>query len=822
MLYGNEDGSGKVSIQKGSVKITEGTSINGISGKEIKMPTESNGNINIVTDSINKKDTITISDNGGKVIINGTTYTAESTGTTLSIDENGTTTLTSGTISTTEKEKSIVVGDNIYTTSDKGAKITSDGKIVGGSVEFGKENNIVVGNNTITNLSDTNIVVDSEGNVSVLDKGKIQIGDTIYTSASDDTIFTVDANKKVNVTKGTAIVPGDKEILANGNVYTTDKDGATITSDGKIISGSVKFDKNNKVKVGENNIIIENISDKTVSVDKDGNIIIPNKGKVKIGSTIYTAENDETILAIDKDGKVSIIQGSTTAPKNKTINVGENTYITDNNRTTITSDGKVTAGSVKFDKDNEVKISDKNVVIKNDGDTSVEVDSDGNVDVPNGGLVVIGNKKYTTAGSDGVKFKIDNDGNVKIIKGAATTNDGKTQIAKDGTVVGGSGNTIKNSDEDNREIVLTTSDDGKDYIKVSSDGKIVIADKEYENNGNTTYVVENGNTIPSTIVSGVDGSVRLVVTKQEEIPELIKTNVKRHELSSTIYDIKLLNEENVEVQPDGSLKIKLLIPELLGNKTFRITHLHNGELTEMEYIIEGDYAVFSVDNLSEFTFIIDNSGSAWWLILILALILMVELILIFIKNNQIKKGKKKNIRLAGAVFGGVIPISEIVLLALLSVMVVALGVYLVYLYTKERKMLASAVANNTLAIISTNEEQKIIDSSVEEKINGEETTEKKRTISPKSETKKVTPKENKVKARYTINIDKISANFSSGATVTLTALKSKGLVPKKEKAIKILARGKLNKPLIIIADSFSTDAVKIIVQAGGKAIIGNR
>ena len=82
--------------------------------------------------------------------------------------------------------------------------------------------------------------------------------------------------------------------------------------------------------------------------------------------------------------------------------------------------------------------------------------------------------------------------------------------------------------------------------------------------------------------------------------------------------------------------------------------------------------------------------------------------------------------------------------------------------------------------------------------------------------------ESKGKDCFAINIDTLSAHFEPEDTVTLTALKEKGLVPKKEQAIKILARGTLDKPLTVIADNYSADAIKMIVLTGGKAIIGNR
>ena len=68
-----------------------------------------------------------------------------------------------------------------------------------------------------------------------------------------------------------------------------------------------------------------------------------------------------------------------------------------------------------------------------------------------------------------------------------------------------------------------------------------------------------------------------------------------------------------------------------------------------------------------------------------------------------------------------------------------------------------------------------------------------------------------------INIDTISANFNDGDTVDLDALKEKKLVSRKETAVKILARGRLNKQLNVVANDFSADAVKMICLMGGTA-----
>ncbi len=71
--------------------------------------------------------------------------------------------------------------------------------------------------------------------------------------------------------------------------------------------------------------------------------------------------------------------------------------------------------------------------------------------------------------------------------------------------------------------------------------------------------------------------------------------------------------------------------------------------------------------------------------------------------------------------------------------------------------------------------------------------------------------------RFIVNIDTLSANFAAGETVDIDVLKARGIVPKKEKSLKILARGTLDKALTVIADSYSADAIKMIVLVGGTA-----
>ncbi len=70
-----------------------------------------------------------------------------------------------------------------------------------------------------------------------------------------------------------------------------------------------------------------------------------------------------------------------------------------------------------------------------------------------------------------------------------------------------------------------------------------------------------------------------------------------------------------------------------------------------------------------------------------------------------------------------------------------------------------------------------------------------------------------------INIDTLGKYFADGETVTLEEIKKR--VPnfaKSTTCIKVLARGVLDKKLKVIADAYSTEAIKMILLTGGDAL----
>lgn len=72
-----------------------------------------------------------------------------------------------------------------------------------------------------------------------------------------------------------------------------------------------------------------------------------------------------------------------------------------------------------------------------------------------------------------------------------------------------------------------------------------------------------------------------------------------------------------------------------------------------------------------------------------------------------------------------------------------------------------------------------------------------------------------------VNIDVICHSFSEGEVVSLAALKRKGLLPEGTKQMKVLARNayKLEFPITVRTQGISSEARRIILEAGGEVII---
>jgi len=70
-----------------------------------------------------------------------------------------------------------------------------------------------------------------------------------------------------------------------------------------------------------------------------------------------------------------------------------------------------------------------------------------------------------------------------------------------------------------------------------------------------------------------------------------------------------------------------------------------------------------------------------------------------------------------------------------------------------------------------------------------------------------------------VNVGTLSERFEANAEVTKAALLRTGVVNKKRLPLKVLGSGEIDKPLVVVADKFSTSARAKIEAAGGKAML---
>jgi ribosomal protein L15 len=72
--------------------------------------------------------------------------------------------------------------------------------------------------------------------------------------------------------------------------------------------------------------------------------------------------------------------------------------------------------------------------------------------------------------------------------------------------------------------------------------------------------------------------------------------------------------------------------------------------------------------------------------------------------------------------------------------------------------------------------------------------------------------------RVILNVGVLSESFHDGERVDVNSLKERYLIPYDTGYLKILAGGVLDKPLLVYADAFSLQAVKMIALTGGHAV----
>ena len=209
-----------------------------------------------------------------------------------------------------------------------------------------------------------------------------------------------------------------------------------------------------------------------------------------------------------------------------------------------------------------------------------------------------------------------------------------------------------------------------------------------------------------TAVAGVDPSTDLVV----ELIEAEKTTadfakfLEKNQKVGIAYDVKLL-KDGAAVQPDGTLKFKVLIPVELRGKDFGIMHVHAGVETAMlEYEVEGDFVVFESDKLSEFVFVYETGSLLWLVILLAAIAAELGMLLWLLRRKTQQKSVKLSAVYPPFVFGMFVPQWQIAcIIGLLGAIAVLAGANVFYAL-KLSKITPTAIAEAAEKVIPEEED----------------------------------------------------------------------------------------------------------------------
>ena len=552
-------------FQKGEAEITlpDGGTVDNkgnIIAEEIKVEdvtvtgeftVDSDGNITVLAGgggTIKKGGTEITLPSGGKVNTDGTIETKEAVigGTTVS-NENNIEFNTDGSIKVSEKD-TVQIGD-IYVELPKGGTVNADGTIstdevivkditvTGKSVTVDKDGNITVPENGIVKKGETEIILPSGGTVNkdgnIITK-KAVAGNTTVTS-ENEIVFDKDGNIKVS----------EDDSVQVGDIDVELPKGGTVNADGMISA----------VEVTVKDVTVKGES---VTVDKEGNIIVPENGTIKKGETEITLPSGGKV---DTDGTI----------ETKKAVIGGTTVSNENN--------------IEFNTDGSIKVSEKDTV--QIGDIYVELPKGGTVNAD--GTISTDEVIVKDITVTGKSVTIDKDGKIKI-------SEGDTVRIGDDTTITGSGITVS----PDGKIILPS--DGE--VTIERDGKKTIYDAGSLKNGDGTVLIESaeGSEIKYIFADDKsdcpsDGYIFLSV--EEDTSDISEAGTISGYTAIKAYDIKLMYNGEKEVQPDGTVKVTLKIPEDADSNTeLEVFHISGGAPESMNAVKDDGTISFTTDHFS--------------------------------------------------------------------------------------------------------------------------------------------------------------------------------------------------------------------------------
>ncbi|MCQ2387018.1 MAG: MBG domain-containing protein, partial [Clostridia bacterium] len=174
-----------------------------------------------------------------------------------------------------------------------------------------------------------------------------------------------------------------------------------------------------------------------------------------------------------------------------------------------------------------------------------------------------------------------------------------------------------------------------------------VRDSEKESESDNEFVIVTSETgIDPTLTLKVD--VVKIDNSDSQYKEVTDSIKKEDSFNANldkifgVYDVSLIDQNDVKVQPDGTIKVYMTIPEEIKNCEFRIYHIHNGVASKADYVIDDGYAVIETDELSEFVFVYEQTSLLPWIIVlsVISALGLAGIVLLLVKNKKDKQGRK--------------------------------------------------------------------------------------------------------------------------------------------------------------------------------------
>ena len=122
--------------------------------------------------------------------------------------------------------------------------------------------------------------------------------------------------------------------------------------------------------------------------------------------------------------------------------------------------------------------------------------------------------------------------------------------------------------------------------------------------------------------------------------------------------IRTINENGEETQeeiqpedinPGTKVTVVMQVPETVGDKEFRIMHVHSPtDIETVDYVREGDVVYVTVDRLSDFAFVVDDTRVKFagykfdmWVFVLLWLLLLLLIVVIILLYRSTRRSEKR-------------------------------------------------------------------------------------------------------------------------------------------------------------------------------------